>query len=80
MVRFDSDLKPYVRLSNQDVEPYLMGILMQKMQMNPANEPIWHYLCKIRYQKTPDFHFCSFLGTFMKIVVIVYERFEKKCG
>ena len=36
MVRFDSDLKPYVRLSNQVVEPYLMGILIQKMQMNLA--------------------------------------------
>ena len=37
MVRFDSDLKPYVRLSNQVVEPYLMGILIQKMQMNLAD-------------------------------------------
>ena len=36
MIRFDSDLKPYVRLSNQFVEPYLMGILIQKMQMNLA--------------------------------------------
>ena len=25
MVRFDSDLKPYVRLSKQVLEPYLIG-------------------------------------------------------
>ena len=42
MVRFDSDLKPYVRLSNQVVEPYLMGILIQKMQMNLAIEVIYY--------------------------------------